>query len=89
MRVLKRARCTLEFGGPDSGWRPPGSAPYTTQSQLLTLEIHDSDDGFFLYSIPDGGGMIGDTWHPTLDDALSQAESQFGVAQSEWVEVTR
>ena len=75
MRVLKRAHCTLDLGGSDSGWRPAGSAPYAMQTQSLTLEIHHCDDGFFLYSFPSDG-------------ALAQAESQFGAVPSAWTEVS-
>ena len=88
MRILKRAHCTLNLGGPDSGWRLAGSAPYVMQTQSLTLEIHHSDDGFFLYSFPSDGGAPADTWHPSLDEALAQAQSEFGVEPSDWIEVS-
>jgi len=88
MRLLKRAECTLEFGGPDSGWRPQGAAPYPSQSKALTLEIRSSSEGYFLLSIPNDGSLAGDTWHRTVEEALSQAELQFGVASSSWQEVS-
>jgi hypothetical protein len=87
MRLLKKAKCTLILGGPDSGWRPDGSAPYSTTEQNLSLEIRGSADGYFLVSTPEDGGASSDTWHPSLEEAMAQAEFQFGVPASEWQEV--
>jgi hypothetical protein len=87
MRLLKMAKCTLNLGGPNSGWRPQGAAPYSTKSLALTLEIRSSDDGVFLISIPEGGGASGDTWHPSVEEAMSQAEAQFGVPPGAWKEM--
>ena len=88
MRPLKRARCTMTFGGPGSGWRPTGSAPYRHETQSLTLEICHSEEGYFLVSTPDNDDAPqGDTWHRSLEDALSQAQTEFGVAPADWVEI--
>jgi hypothetical protein len=84
MRLLKKAKCTLMSGGPDSGWRPDGTPPYTTEAHEINLEIRGSDEGFFLVSIPANDDLIGDTWHASLEEALSQAELQFGVPSTAW-----
>jgi hypothetical protein len=81
IRGLKRV-----FGGPDqAGWLPPEAAAPHAKEATIDLEIIQNDDGFFLVSEsshPHFGG--GDTWHQTLDDAIAQAELQFGVQRSEW-----
>jgi hypothetical protein len=87
MRLLKKAKCTLTLGGPDSGWLPNGAAPYSTNEQKLLLEIRSSADGYFLVSTPEAGGASADTWHRSLEEAMSQAEYQFGVPASAWQEV--
>jgi hypothetical protein len=87
MRLLKKAQCSLTLGGPDSGWRPQGAAPYKAETRKLNLEIRGSDEGFLLVSIPDNGGPEGDTWHQSMEEAVSQAESQFGVRAAAWQDV--
>ena len=82
------AKCTLNLGSPNSGWRPQGAAPYPTESLVLTLEIRSSEDGFFLISIPEDGGAPGDTWHRSVEEAMSQAEAQFGVSSAAWQEIS-
>jgi len=53
-----------------------------------TLEIgqHEVDAGFYLLYHPEAGPGT-NTWHMTLDDAMHQAEWEFGVAPSEWTKV--
>jgi hypothetical protein len=49
------------------------------------LRILDEKDGFFLVSESSHLHFSGgDTWHPTLEEAMAQAEHQFGVKPSEW-----
>ena len=81
IRGLKRY-----FGGPDQpGWLPlEAAAPHAAET-LLHLQIREEKEGFFLVSEsshPHLGG--GDTWHKTLEDAIAQAEFEFGVKASEW-----
>ena len=53
-----------------------------------TLEIsqYDGDSGFYLLYHPESGSGT-DTWHQTLDDAMHQAEWEFGVTSSEWLKL--
>jgi hypothetical protein len=53
-----------------------------------SLEIcqYEDDAGFYLLYFPEAGPGT-DTWHQSLDDALHQAEWEFGVAPTEWVKV--
>lgn len=41
-------------------------------------------DGFFLYRLSSTGQPAGDTWHSSEEDALEQAEFEFGVRIGEW-----
>lgn len=43
------------------------------------LVIEPQLDNWVLYRLDDAGGFVGDTWHGTLEDALSQAKKEFGV----------
>jgi hypothetical protein len=36
-------------------------------------------DNWVLYRLDDAGGFVGDTWHGTLEDALSQVKREFGI----------
>jgi hypothetical protein len=43
------------------------------------------DAGYFLMHICENG-QVADTWHENLEDALHQAEWEFGVQAEEWLE---
>ena len=81
IRGLKRS-----FGGPNqAGWLAPEAVPPYAQETTINLQIEQNDDGFFLISESSHPHFSsGDTWHKTLDDAVAQAEFQFGVKPSEW-----
>ena len=34
---------------------------------------------WMLYRMDDGGGFVGDTCHPTRDDAIRSAQREFGI----------
>jgi len=52
----------------------------------LVITRYPEDPGFYLMHVcEDGQGA--DTWHETLDDALNQAEYEFGVKIEERIEV--
>ena len=52
--------------------------------QTVALEISEEDGAFFLFSYDVAGNMMGDTWHQTLEGAMHQAQSQFGVPAGAW-----
>jgi hypothetical protein len=54
--------------------------PFTS----LEIAQHPGDSGFYLLHLCEGGTGT-DTWHENLDDALHQAEWEFGVLPEEWV----
>lgn len=84
IREIRGLKCT--FGGPDTaGWLPSEAAPPHAEETTIDLHILQSDAGFFLVSESSNPHFVGgDTWHETLDDALQQAQFQFGVKPSEW-----
>lgn len=58
--------------------------PFT--SLVITRSLLPNENGYYLEHLcADGLGT--DTWHQSLEDALYQAEWEFGVQPSEWVEV--
>jgi hypothetical protein len=77
-------------GEPHSGWLPRGASPppdTDTKDVQLDVEIHELDppeSGFLLISSSSDPEFNGDSWHLTLEQALQQAEHQFGILPSEW-----
>lgn len=56
--------------------------------QFVTLKIakFDNDPGYYLYCLTAEGEET-DTYHSSMEEALEQAEFEFGVAKEEWVDV--
>jgi hypothetical protein len=56
---------------------------------FVSLEIaqYPKDSGFYLLHIC-ATGEIADTWHESLEDAMHQAEFEFGVQKDEWLSVS-
>jgi len=58
--------------------------PFT--SLVITQSLLPGDSGYYLMHLcADGSGT--DTHHESLGDAFNQAEWEFGVQSSEWIEV--
>ncbi|MEZ5974460.1 MAG: hypothetical protein R3F33_11735 [Planctomycetota bacterium] len=51
------------------------------------LEIVEQDGAFFLLRIDADGRCLADTWHLTQEEAVEQAEFEYGVARDEWATV--
>jgi hypothetical protein len=81
IRGVKRS-----FGGPDqASWLPSGAAPPRAEETSIDLHILQTEEGFFLVSESSHPHFAGgDTWHQTLEDAMTQAELEFAVKPSEW-----
>jgi hypothetical protein len=43
------------------------------------LVIQEQLGSYVMYRIDGQGGFVGDTWHPTREDALKEAKREFGV----------
>lgn len=53
---------------------------------FVSLEIaqYPNDSGFYLLHIC-ASGEVADTWHESLEEAMHQADFEFGVQTNEWV----
>ncbi len=50
------------------------------RSELVhRLVIQEHSGNWVLYRMDANGGFVGDTWHPTREDALNQAAREFEV----------
>ena len=63
----------MNLGAPRSGGMRPLSG------EVKRLVIEEQLGNWVLYRLDDSGGFVGDTWHGTLQDAVSQAKKEFGV----------
>jgi hypothetical protein len=57
---------------------------------FVSLEIvqYPNETSCYLFHIA-ADGNIADTWHESIEDALQQAEFEFGVQACEWTDVSR
>jgi hypothetical protein len=52
----------------------------------LEIAHNPGSPGYYLFHIC-ADGQVADTWHESLDDALEQAEWEFGVQPQEWTSI--
>ena len=57
-------------------------APFKTLT--ICTPNNTTDQGYYLLYEPETGPGT-DTWHQTLEDAMAQAEWEFGVTRHEWI----
>jgi hypothetical protein len=78
----------VRFGGEEhSGWLPANAAtppPTPVEDALVDFEIHELENGYILEWFSRNTSHHGDSWHETLEDALEQASTEFGVGPEEW-----
>jgi hypothetical protein len=89
MVAIKRLLAVpIRFGGEEhSGWLPANAAtprPTPVEDALVDFEIDELEVGYILAWYSRNTGHHGDSWHETLDDALEQAGTEFGVRPEEW-----
>lgn len=53
------------------------------QALVSRLVIQEQMGSWVMYRMDDQGGFVGDTWHPTKEDALAEAKREFGVEYTE------
>jgi hypothetical protein len=63
--------------------RGVGTRPMATLVSRVVIQEHMGQ--WCMYRLDDGGGFVGDTWHPTRADAVSSAEREFGSQISDAV----
>jgi hypothetical protein len=64
---------------------PVGIAALGDMADPAYVEIVDGEGGFYLNRYATDGAFITDTWHETLDKAMEQAQSEFEIAEEDWV----
>ncbi len=79
----------IRVGGKEhSGWLPEGFVkPRPTPERNLKFNFEIRDDGgghFIFYHESEDGSILGDTWHETLEDAINQAQHDFGIIRADW-----
>jgi hypothetical protein len=92
MAVIKRLiGVPIRFGGEEhSGWLPANAAmplPTPVEDLLVDFEIDELEVGYILAWYSRNSSHHGDSWHETLEDALEQASTEFGVRPEEWQSV--
>ncbi len=63
--------------------RGVGTRP--TVGMVTRLVIEPQFGNWCLYRLDADGGFIGDTWHPSKEDALHTANREFGVSEKDAV----
>ncbi len=58
-----------------------------TLPKARVLVIEETREGFYLYRYTENGDIAGDTWHPNLEEAIKQAEFEFGVTSDAWEDI--
>ena len=85
--------CRLEAGNAGNHHLRPGRTRHRIDGKdfppFVSLEIaqYPADGGFYLLHIC-GNGAVADTYHESMEEAMHQAEFEFGVQATEWVSAT-
>jgi hypothetical protein len=79
----------VSFGGPGVGWFPIGAEPPLAEIEIAFVELHirQTSNGYFLESTSSNQHFNGDTWHQSYEQAVAQAQTQFGVTSNAWADV--
>jgi hypothetical protein len=56
-----------------------GASVRPVRALVGRLVIQQQLDGWVLYRLDPHGGFVGDSWHPTRDDAVREAKNEFGI----------
>jgi hypothetical protein len=71
-----------------------GNVRHTSDGRLLAIPRYlqiarmEDDSGYYLLYLDEKGKEQTDTWHESVEAALSQAEFEFGVQASEWTRIS-
>lgn len=67
-------------------WGAPGElgGEQRPMADPTVLELAVAEEGSFLIRHTDGGEFAGDTWHMTREDAIHQAEFEYGDRIAGW-----
>ena len=56
-----------------------GAGTRPAPAMVSRLVIQEQLGGWVMYRLDEQGGFVGDTWHPSREDALGEARREFGV----------
>lgn len=65
---------------------PDGPELIPPPSSLKIEPPGEKGDGYLLLRLDPSGTCLADTWHATLEEAKAQAEFEYEVVPSSWVE---
>jgi len=85
-----RAKVTISTGAAAhyEGKIEGGAVIHTKKLPAAAIvEIQDSEHGFYLLRFDTEGDFVGDTWHPTIEEAKGQALFEFELDDEGWHEV--
>jgi hypothetical protein len=54
-----------------------------TPGMVKRLVVEPQMNHWVVYRLDDGGGFVGDSWHGSIEDALAQVKTEFGVDLSD------
>ncbi len=55
-----------------------------TPGMVKRVVVESQMNQWVVYRLDDGGGFVGDSWHGSREDALSQVKKEFGIDISEF-----
>jgi hypothetical protein len=70
--------------------RPTGRTRHVVGGELaptpaeLRIAQYEGDPGYYLFYCDEAGAEITDTYHDSLEEAIAQAEWEFGTKAEEW-----
>lgn len=50
----------------------------------VKVHIEDDGDSCYLFGIDEAGRVLSDSWFVTIEEAIGQAEYEYGVLPSDW-----
>jgi hypothetical protein len=61
-----------------------GSGVRPQSGMVSRLVIEEQTGSWVFYRMDGDGGFVGDTWHPSREDALRLAQREFGVEPNDY-----
>ncbi|WP_147468339.1 MULTISPECIES: hypothetical protein [Corallococcus] len=62
-------------------------ASKSVRETVASLEIASADGACYLFRLGANEQPLGDTWHPSLEEAMRQAKFEFSVGSDDWTQV--
>ncbi|MGE6757035.1 hypothetical protein ACQKGO_03390 [Corallococcus interemptor] len=54
---------------------------------VASIEIATEEGALYLFRLGVNGEPLGDTWHPSIEEAMRQAGFEFSVSPDDWMRV--